>query len=218
MRTSRAIFMFTLINLVSAIIFICYLPDKVIFGLTGNLHASEFIGKWNNLIIPIMQVICTLIIHLIDIFNPKPHKYRYLTAWVAISFTTWLMWVLMFLQYDNFKLGVKLDWPWTIVLVLPIALFFFAEGYYTINKDMQDYSIFGYKWVRSSSLVWKKTQRVAGITLIITAFIFVVLAICNELLWNTWWIYIVMLVVWILLHFVYTYLRAEGYARRFGSR
>lgn len=218
MNKSKSILMFTVLNLIGAIIFICYLPDKVIFGLTGDLRASEYIGKWNNLIIPIVQVICMLIIFLLDIFRPREHKYRYLISWVAISFTTWLMWVLMFLQYENFEIAVKLSWPWTVVLVLPVALFFLAEGFYTINKDMDDFSIFGVKSVRASSLVWKNTHRVAGISLIITAFAMIILSILNELIWHTWWIYLVMLIIWLVIHVLFTYACADNYAKRFGSK
>jgi len=218
MRTSRSIFIFALINLVCGIIFMFFLPDKVIFGLTGNLYASEFIGKWNNLIMPIIQVICSLVIYLIDVFNPKEHKYRYLTSWVAISFTTYLMWVLMFLQYENFTLGTKLIWPWTIVIIFPVSLFFLAEGYYTINKDMTDFSIFGLKWVRNSSLVWKKTHKVAGISLIVTAFVLIILSIVNELVWHTWWILLVDVLIWIIVHYLYTLACANNYAKRFGTK
>jgi len=218
MRISKSIFIFTLINLISAIIFICFLPSKVIFGLTGNLHASEFIGRWNNLIIPIVQVACSLTILLIDVFNPREHKYRYLTAWVAISFTTYLMWVLMFLQYDNSTLGEALNWPWTIVLLFPIALFFLAEGYYIRNKEMDDFSIFGLKWVRESSLVWRKTHDTAGITLIITAFSMLILAVLNEIFWHTWWIYLVVFLIWFVVHYLYTMACADRYAKRFGTK
>ena len=88
MRISRSIFIFSILNLIGVISFICFLPENVIFGFTGNLYASEFIGKWYNLMIPVIQVIITLIIFLVDIFNPNPHRYRYLTSWVAVSFTT----------------------------------------------------------------------------------------------------------------------------------
>lgn len=218
MRTSRSIFIFSLINLICAIWFICYLPNNVIFGLTGNLHASEYIGRWYNLIIPIVQVICMLVIFLIDIFNPKDHKYRYLTSWVAISFTTYLMWVLMFLQYENFELGVKLIWPWTIIILFPIGLFLLAEGFYTMNKSMEDFSIFGFEWVRNSSLVWKKTHRVAGASLIVFSIATIVLSVLNEIFWHTWWIYVIVVGIWLIAHYLYTVISANNYAKRYGSK
>ena len=107
MKYSRSIFIFSIINLICTFICIKYLPDNVIFGITGNFYASEFISKWANLIIPIAQVICMGIIYFVDVFNRNvPHKYRYLISWVAIAFTTYLMWVLMFLQLENNEIGV----------------------------------------------------------------------------------------------------------------
>ena len=217
MRTSRSIFLFTLLNLIGAIVFICFLPDNVIFGITGNLHASEFINKWYNLMIPITQVICTFVIMLVDVFRPKTHKFRYLISWVAIAFTTYLMWVLMFLQYENFNLGVKLVWPWTVIILFPFGLFMLAEGYYTLNKDMEDFSIFGFRWVRASALVWKRTHIIAGRSLIVTAISWIVLAILNEILWHTAWIYLVVVLIWGIAYYFFTLISARNFGKRFGT-
>ena len=218
MKTSRSIFIFTIINLICTIVFINFLPERVIFGLTGNLYASEYIGKWYNLIIPVVQLIAALAIFLIDIFAPKYHKYRYLTAWVAISFTTYLLWILMFLQYENSLLGVKLIWPWTIIILFPIGLFLLAEGYYTINKSMDDFSIYGFSFVKNSSLVWKKTHRVAGVSLIIFSLVMITLSVLNEIFWHVWWIYLIVILIWFFAHYLYTVISANNYARKFGTK
>jgi len=218
MKTSRLIFLFTVINLIGAIVFIAYLPENVIFGLTGNLHASEYIGKWYNLIIPIAQVISTFIIFLVDIIHrDQVHKYRYLTAWVAVAFTTFLMWTLMFLQYENFEIGVSLNWPWTIMIFFPVALFLLAEGLYEYNKSMEDFSIFGMKWVRNSKIVWKKTHKVAGITSYLVSIILFSLAIINELVWHTYWIYLVAVLVWLFIYYLFTLLYAHCTAKNYGE-
>lgn len=217
MKISRSMFLFSLLNLIGTIIFICFLPTTVIFGITGNFYASEIINRWYNIIIPIVQVGATLTIYLIDVIRPKEHRYRYLTAWVAISFTTFVAWVLMFLQYHNFEIGVKLDWPWTIIILFPFALFMLAEGYYTTNKGMDDFSIFGYKWVRASSLVWKRTHEVAGMTMRITAISWIAIAIINELIWHTWWILLVAVLIWVIVYFLMTYCCARNYGSRFGT-
>ena len=79
MRTSRSIFLFTIINLVAGIVFIFQLPENVIFGFLSNFYATEFINRWYNLIIPIAQVISTFIIFMVDVYKPDvPHKYRYM--------------------------------------------------------------------------------------------------------------------------------------------
>lgn len=216
MKTSSKIFMFTIINLIATIIFIRHLPENVIFGLTGNFFASEFIGRWYNLMIPIAQVISTGIIWLVDVFRPNvPHKYRYLTAWVAVAFTTYLVWVLMFLQLNNFELGVALKWPWTIVILFPIALFLLAEGLYEYNKDMSEKSIFGFRAVRENPIVWKKTHRVAGVTTFIVAITLIVLAVLNELLWHVWWIYLVALGVWLVVYYLFTLLCAYSISKNY---
>lgn len=217
MRTSRNIFVFCLLNLIGTIVFICYLPNFVIFGFTGNFYASEFIGKWYNLMIPVSQVIATFIIFIVDVYSPKEHKYRYLTSWVAISFLTFVSWVMLFLQRENFEVGVKLVWPWTIIILFPLALFMLAEGFYTINKNMADFSIFGLRWVRASALVWKRTHNIAGRSMIFTAITWIVLAILNEIIWHVWWIYLVAIGVWFVCYFLYTFICARNYGRRFGT-
>ncbi|MBE5735847.1 MAG: SdpI family protein [Clostridiales bacterium] len=217
-KTSRLIFIYSVINLICAIVFMFFLPDNVIFGLTGNLYASTYISRWYNLIIPITQVICMLVIYLLDVYNPKEHKYRYLISWVALAFTTYVMWVLMLLQYNNYALGVSLDWPWAIMILFPFGLFFIAEGYYTINKDKDDFSIFGYRWVKSNSIVWRQTHIIAGRSLIFVAFVLLIISVLNEIFWDTYWIYLVALLVWCVCHWLYTSLYAKSIADKYNGR
>jgi uncharacterized membrane protein len=103
------------------------------------------------------------------------------------------------------------------MILFPIALFMLAEGYYTINKDMDDFSIFGLSWVKSSSLVWKRTHQTAGRSLIVTAITLIVLAILNELLWHTYWIYLVAILVWLIVYYLFTLLSARAYAKKHGT-
>ena len=208
MKTSGRIFFLTVLNLILTIIFIQYLPKMVIFDLTGNLYASAFMSKWYNLFIPIAQVISCGIIFLIDIIHrDKEHKYRYLTAYVAFCFTTYVLWVLMFLQLNNFDLGVALKWPWTIMILFPIALFLFAEGFDEIYyKPMTEMSIFAFSWVKNSPIVWNKTHKFSGRACILTAITLIVLAVVNELVWHTYWIYLVAVLVWLCVYFLLTIL------------
>ncbi|MBQ7352288.1 MAG: hypothetical protein IJW59_05475 [Clostridia bacterium] len=218
MKYSRSIFIFSIINLICTFICIKYLPDNVIFGITGNFYASEFISKWANLIIPIAQVICMGIIYFVDVFNRNvPHKYRYLISWVAIAFTTYLMWVLMFLQLENNEIGVPLNWPWTIIILFPIALFLFAEGFDEYNKNPNEFSIFGVKWVKGSSLVWSKTHKMAGIITEIVAITLIVLSIVNELVWHTNWIYLVAVLIWVFVYYLFTLLYSYALAKEYGT-
>lgn len=210
MRTSRSIFLLTIINFVLSLIFIKYLPDNVLFGLTGNLYASEFVSKWTNIIIPICQIIACGIIFLVDVFHRDvPHKYRYLTAYVAFAFTTYIMWVLMFMQINNSEIGVALDWPWTIVILFPIALFLLAEGFdERYFKPMSEFSIFGFSWVKKSPVVWEKTHKCSGAMCILTGLILIVLAVFNELIWHSLWIYLVAFLVWLCIYYLFTVLYA----------
>lgn len=220
MKTSRMIFLFTVINLICTIIFIGYLPDKVIFGLTGNFYASEFIDKWYNLMIPIAQVISCGIIFIIDLVHRDVlHKYRYLTAYVAVVLTTVLMWVLMFLQIENYEIGVELNWPWTIIILFPIALFLFAEGFDEIYyKPMTEKSIFGFSWVKKSPIVWEKTHKFSGKVCILTGIVFIVLAVVNELKWHSYWVYLAAVLVWLCVYYLFTILYAYCMARNYGIR
>lgn len=220
MRTSRSIFLLTVINFVLTFVFLKYLPDQVLFGLTGNFYASEFVSKWTNIIIPSCQIIACGIIFLVDVFHRDvPHKYRYLTAYVAFAFTTYAMWILMFMQMNNSEIGVPLDWPWTIIILFPIGLFLLAEGFDEIfYKPMSEFSIFGFSWVRKSPIVWEKTHKCSGTCCILTGLILIVLAVLNELIWHTLWIYLVALLVWLCLYILFTILYAYCIAVNNGTR
>lgn len=212
MRTSRSIFLFTIINLVAGIVFIFQLPENVIFGFLSNFYATEFINRWYNLIIPIAQVISTFIIFMVDVYKPDvPHKYRYMISWVAISFTTFVMWVLMFMQYENLTLGKITHWPITIIILFPIALFMLAQGYAIKSKDINEFSLFGFKGVKGNESAWSKVHHFAGNNSIFVAVVFFVLAVVSELIWPSNWVYLVAFAVW----FVFYYLISTVYAMSF---
>ena len=82
-----------------------------------------------------------------------------------------------------------------------------------MNKDMDDFSIFGTKTIRSSSYVWLKTHRIGGITLIIVALALFAIAVVNELVWHTWWILLVAFLIWFVVHYLFTLLCAYSYAK-----
>ncbi len=212
MRTSRTIFLFSVLNLIAGIVFIFQLPENVIFGFISNFYATELINRWYNLIIPIIQVICMLIIYLVDIYKPDvPHKYRYLTSWVALSFTTFIMWCLMFFQYENLELGRITHWPMTVIILFPIALFMLAHGYSSISKNMSEFSFFGFKGVKNNEFAWKKVHNFAGSMGILVGVAMLVMAVLNELVWDTYWIYLVAFGVW----FVFYFLLSTVYALSF---
>lgn len=212
MRTSRIIFIFTLINLVAGIAFIFQLPDNVVFGFLSNFYATEFINRWYNLIIPIAQVISAFIIFMVDVYHPNvPHKFRYMISWVAIAFTTFVMWVLMFIQYENLILGKITHWPLAIIILFPIALFMLAQGHALKNKDMKEFSIFGFQGVKENESVWGKVHAVAGNNSIFVAIVLFALAVISELIWPVNWVYLVAFGVW----FVFYYLITTVYAISF---
>ena len=52
MKKSRLLSLFTIANFVATLCFIIFvLPDVVVFRFTSDLVASEFVGKWYNIII-----------------------------------------------------------------------------------------------------------------------------------------------------------------------
>ena len=124
---------------------------------------------------------------------------------------------MLFLQYENFELGVKLTWPWTVIILFPFALFMLAEGFYTINKQTDDFSIFGLKWVRNNINVWENTHRTAGKSLILVSILFIVISILNEIFWHTYWIYLIAIGIWLIAYYLFTLLSARAYARKYGS-
>ena len=212
MRTSRNIFLFTIINLIAGIVFIYQLPENVVFGFLSNFYANQFINRWYNLMIPIAQIITTFVIFMVDVYKPNvPHKYRYVTSWVAISFTTFLMWVIMFIQYENLVIGKIVHWPLTVVILFPIALFMLADGFAKLTKDMNEFSLFGFRGVKNNQTAWTKVHTFAGKMMIFIAIVFLAIAVLNEMIWQTNWIYLIAFVIW----FVFYYLISTIYALSF---
>jgi hypothetical protein len=212
MRTSRNIFLFTLINLVAGIVFIFELSENVIFGFLSNFYATEFINRWYNLIIPIAQVISAFIIFMMDVYKPDvPHKFRYLISWVAISFTTFVMWVLMFMQYENLTLGKITHWPLTVIILFPIALFMLAQGHALKSKDMNDFSFFGFKGVKGNASGWSKVHKFAGNNSIFVAIVLFALAVISELVWPSNWMYLIAFAVWFVFYYLITTVYALSY-------
>ena len=212
MRTSRSIFLFTMINLIAGIVFIFQLPENVIFGFLANFYATQFINRWYNLIIPIAQVISAFIIFMVDVYKPDvPHKFRYMISWVAISFTTFVMWVLMFMQYENLTMGKITQWPLAVMILFPIALFMLAQGHAFKSKDMNEFSFFGFKGVKGNAAVWSKVHKFAGNNSIFVAIVLFALAVISELVWPSNWIYLIAFAVW----FVFYYLITTVYALSF---
>ena len=216
MRKFRMILLFTIINLLLAIVFISFLPDKVIFSFTSDFQASEYIGKWYNLIIPIIMVIVVGIIFIVDVFTPTAvHRYRYLIAWVAVAFTTYIYWIMLFIQLHNFNIAETILFPLSLIILLPIALFLYAEGYFEYYKEYGTKSIFGFSWGRSNEDVWMLTHRVAGRLNYVVATMLILLAVCNELIWKTNWIYLIALLVWFVIYYLLTVIMSKVYARRY---
>lgn len=212
MRTSRNIFLFTIINLIAGIVFINQLPENVVFGFLSNFYANQFINRWYNLMIPIAQIITAFVIFMVDIYRPNvPHKYRYVTSWVAISFTTFLMWVIMFIQYENLVIGKIVHWPLTVVILFPIALFMLADGYAKLSKDMNEFSLFGFKAVKNNPTAWTKVHRFAGRIMMFISIVFLVMAVLNEIIWQTNWIYLIAFIIWLVLYYLITTIYALSF-------
>lgn len=215
MRTSRSIFLFSIINLIATIIFILYLPNYVIFGFLQNFYASELVNKWFNLIIPIIEVICALIIYLIDVFNKNGnHKYRYLMSWITIAFVTVFAWTLMFIQYKNVGLGTVEYWPWSILIMFPIGFFMLSEGYDTLTKDIKEPSIFGFKCIKNNNLYWEKVHNVAGFNAILVGISAFIIAVVNELVFNSLYAYVVIIGIWFVVYILITSIYAGSFKNK----
>lgn len=217
MKKSRLLYLFSLLNFVAIFIFILFLPSNVIFKLNSDLTVLSYVGRWYNIILPSLQMIACFVILLIDMKERGKiaHRYRYLITYIAISIATYFSWIMLILQYKNIEIEGKVSLPVTTIILLFLSLVFFVFGYYEYNKEISQFSIFGFNSVKSNPLVWRKTHKFAGIMTSIIGIIFIVLAILNDLIFNSNWIYIIALTIWIVLYLLFTMIYTSIIAKRF---
>ena len=217
MKKSTLLTLFTMLNLIGVIVFNLYLPDMVVFNINAKFQITEFIGKWYNIILPILSIVACLIIMLIDVKEQgtKKHVYRYLIAYVAVSVCTYYTWVLLGVQYYGGAIGDVVTAPWTIIVLFPIALFMIANGVSLRYRMFRDASLFKMDMTSNHPIVWQKTHVQAGRMSIFTGLVFCVLAVLNISIWHTLWVYLVAFCVWFVFAFIYILFYAKVVSRNY---
>ena len=211
MYRSKLLFVFSVVNLISVFISILFMRFDVAFKFNSGFVVTEMVSRWYDIILPILQLISCFIILFIDIKQgwKIPHFYRYIVAYIAVSISTYYTWIMIAIHLNNYQIGDKISLPITVLIIVPIALFFLVYSYYLIGKNYKSSSLFAFKWVRLSPVVWKKTHYFAGTMGIICSALMMGLAILNDTIFRTNWIYIVVIIIWGVLYYLSTFIYSK---------
>ena len=206
MKKSRLLTLFTIANFVATLCFIIFvLPDIVVFRFIA-MQATEFVGKWYNIILPSIATIACFTILIIDVREDgsKKHVFRYLIAYVAVSVCSYFTWAMMGIQIHlTHVTNNAITIPWTIIILFPIAYFMLANGAAEGDRKENEASIFKFSWVKSNYIVWQKTHSFAGKMSIFVGLILFVLAVLNETIYHTDWMYAIAMAVWFVFYFLF---------------
>jgi len=210
MYRSRLMVIFSLINFIAVFVCICLLPSNVAFQFDSNFIITTTISKWCDIIIPFLQLLSCIIIVMIDFKedNKIPHIYRYIITYVAISIATYYTWIMLAIQFENLQIGDMIIAPISILILVPIALFMMAYGYAQSAKKFNTSSIFGLKFVKEHPVLWQKTHKLAGFMSSFCGMVIIILAILNETIFKTNWIYLIAFIVWFVLYYLVTLIYA----------
>ena len=215
MFRSRLLLIFSMINLIAVFICTLLLPYDVAFKFDSMFVLTHLISRWYNIIIPVLQVVSCGIIMSIDFKEQGkiPHIYRYIITYVAVSIATYYSWIMIAIQFENLAIGDTVIAPISALILVPIALFMVAYGYYQSAKSFNTKSIFAYKFVKSNPIVWRKTHKTAGILSVVSGMLIIVLAILNEIIFKTNWIYLIAVIIWIVVYYLFTFIYAYKESR-----
>lgn len=207
MKKSRLLTLFTIANFISTLCFIIFvLPDVVVFRFNIDMVASEFVGKWYNIILPSIATVACFIILLIDVREDgaKKHVFRYLIAYVAVSVCSYFTWAMMGIQVHlTHVTNNAITIPWTIIILFPIAYFMLANGAAEGDRQQGEASLFGFSWVKSNYIVWQKTHKLAGRMSILVGLSLFVMAVLNETIFHSDWMYCIAILVWLVVYFLF---------------
>lgn len=219
MYRSRLMVIFSLINFIAVFVCVCLLPNNVAFQFGSDFVITATISRWCDLIIPFLQLLSCIIIVMIDFKeeNKIPHVYRYIITYVAVSIATYYTWIMIAIQFENLNVGDMIKAPLSVLILVPIAMFLVAYGYAQSSKKFGTPSIFGLNFVKENPVLWKKTHKLAGFMSSFSGMVIIVLAILNETIFKTNWIYFIAFVVWFVLYYlitiIYTYRESKFYQK-----
>lgn len=222
MKKSRLLTLFTLFNFFVIMIFIIYaLPQSVCFKFSlTDMVATDFVGKWYNIIMPSLALITCLIILIIDIREDgaKKHTYRYLITFIAVCFCFYFTWIMMGIQIHlTHKSTNELTLPLSIIILFPLAYFMIANGVMEIERPHGDTSIFGFNWVKSNVIVCTKTHKFGGRLSIVTGFVIHALAVLNETNLHSTWIYVIVVLIWVFMYFLSTLIYSKVIEKKYNK-
>lgn len=209
MKKSKLLTLFTLFNFLVVMIFIIYaLPETVCFKFNlTTMTATNYVGKWYNIIFPSLAVITCLVILIIDIREDgsKKHVFRYLITFVAVCVCFYFSWCMMGIQIHlTHTGGDEITIPWSIITLFPIAYFLIANGVMEIERPYRESSIFAFSWVKSNVIVWTKTHKVGGKASIFVGFVIHALAILNETILHSEGVYVIAVALILFVYFLFT--------------
>ena len=209
MNRSRLLFILSFINLLAVFVCIFFLPSMVAFKFNSDFFVEECVSRWCNIILPLIQFISCVILVITDIKTRNiPHFYRYIVMYIAISIAMLYTWVMIVIQFNGCQVGDKIYVPVSSFVLISVGLFMPAYSYYQKNKRVGTYSIFGYKWVKNSPIVWKKTHLCACITGAISGLLIMTCGIVNDISFKSNWVYLIALGIWVIVYYLVTFLHS----------
>jgi len=218
MKKSSLLTWFTVFNFIGILAMVLFcLPSSVVFNINAKFEITEYITKWYNIVLPVLAIIACIIILGIDIKEQGNirHVYRYLIAYVAVAVCSYYSWVLIGIQHFGGAIGDKITAPWTMIILFPIAYFMLANGVSLYDRMYKDKSLFKMDMTEANPMVWQKTHAMAGRMSIFTGLTLFVLAVLNEFIWHTLWIYLVAFLVWFVFGFIFILIYTRIIAREY---
>lgn len=209
MNRGRLLFLLSFINFIAVFVCIFFLPQIVVFRFDSEFLVSEVVNKWLNIILPTFQLIACLIILIIDIKTAGiRHHYRYIVEYIAVSIAMLYTWIMIVIQFGDYKLGDKVAFPLSTIILVFLGLFMVAYTYYQMSKKMNSFSIFNFSWVRKKLIVWKKTHFSAGVTGAIAGLLIMACGIVNDIVFRTNWIYLIAFGIYFFIYYIFTILHS----------
>jgi len=182
MGKAKLIFGYSVVNVIAVLVALFMLPDMGAFKFSGALIVTEVVSKWYSLFIPIVAVIASGVIMLVEISENglQGHKYRYLITFVASFLASCYTWVMLAIQTQGVSVGDKLSFPWAIVVLIPISAVLFASGYHQYTKKTLSGKFYSFSWLALSPIAWRKTHKLASFVNFLFGAYLLVVAILNE--------------------------------------
>lgn len=209
MNRAKLLFLLSLANFIAIFVCIFFMPEKVVFRFDSDFLTSIFASKWIDLIVPSIQLISCIILLIIDIKTADiPHQYRYIVMYVAMSIAMLYTWIMAVIQFGCYQVGEKVALPISTIILMVVGLFMIAYTYYQKNKNMENSSIFSFKWVKERKIVWVKTHSFASFLGAICGLLIIACGIVNDIVFKSNWVYLIALGIYFVVYYIFTILHS----------